>query len=380
MPINSLPSLTYFKSSLQALTFASAPIQFPHALIIPLAKRNIFPHLQASITIRDPSVQKAILALLHHNQPFFAAFTAIDPNHDGDVVEGIAEIHRIGVLCRILKYEMEEDSMTVLVQSNRRVRLQSVHSPSAASEAPVNSEETCSPPVPDSDVIRVASIESPESIENPPPSLTLIPPPSAPMGVFDILEGMKVSGGLLENCEDQPYMKGNPLLRAITSELLSTIKDLVKFSQQSKSQVTMFAYYTGPNLLDDPALLADFAASLAHNAPMGDLQWILESLVIEERVELVLLSMKRELRNAKIQHRIMGEVEERMATSRREFHLTEQMKEIKRELENGDGDKGDGRTKLLASYQARMEAVDMPSEVASVFQEVCSTLLISVGG
>jgi Lon-like ATP-dependent protease len=54
--------------------------------------------------------------------------------------------------------------------------------------------------------------------------------------------------------------------------------------------------------------LCDLAASLVSFGDPAELQSVLESRVVEERMQKTLLLLKKELANAKLQHRINSEV------------------------------------------------------------------------
>ena len=83
--------------------------------------------------------------------------------------------------------------------------------------------------------------------------------------------------------------------------------------------------------LKDPATLADFAASMT-TASGKELQEILETMSIKERIEKALNLLRHELEVAKLQVKISQRVEDRMSQQQREFFLREQLKEIKKEL------------------------------------------------
>ena len=103
------------------------------------------------------------------------------------------------------------------------------------------------------------------------------------------------------------------------------------------------------SLVDEPATLADFSAGLVPFGDPAELQAILESLVIEERLQKTLVVLKKELVNAKLQHQINAEVEEKMAKARRDYYLLEHMKGIQKEL----GMESDGRDKLIEKFKER---------------------------
>lgn len=119
------------------------------------------------------------------------------------------------------------------------------------------------------------------------------------------------------------------------------------------------------NLLLEPAKLADFAAAVS-SGEADELQSVLESLVVEERLNKALVVLKRELSNAKLQQEISKEVDKKINRKQQEYFLMEQLKGIKKEL----GIEGDGKEKLIEGFREKASKLAMSEQVRTVFDEV----------
>ena len=124
------------------------------------------------------------------------------------------------------------------------------------------------------------------------------------------------------------------------------------------------------NVFDEPERLADFAAAVsAGDAP--DLQSLLESASIEDRLQKALLVLKKELINAQLQQKISRDVESKIQKRQREYYLMEQLKGIKKEL----GMESDGKDKLVERFREKAAKLAMPEGVRKVFDEEMGKLM-----
>lgn len=119
------------------------------------------------------------------------------------------------------------------------------------------------------------------------------------------------------------------------------------------------------NVFDEPSKLADFAAAVSAGEA-SELQDVLETLPIEERLQKSLVVLKKELMNAQLQNKISKDVESKIAKRQREYYLMEQLKGIKKEL----GLESDGKDKLVEGFKAKAAKLAMPATVKKVFDEV----------
>jgi Lon-like ATP-dependent protease len=124
------------------------------------------------------------------------------------------------------------------------------------------------------------------------------------------------------------------------------------------------------NVFDEPDRLADFAAAVS-TGDTHDLQAVLESLTIEDRLQKALLILKKELINAQLQQKISRDVDIKIQKRQREYYLMEQLKGIKKEL----GMESDGKDKLLERFREKAAKLAMPEGVRKVFDEEMSKLV-----
>jgi len=124
------------------------------------------------------------------------------------------------------------------------------------------------------------------------------------------------------------------------------------------------------NVFDEPDKLADFAAAVS-TGDVHDLQAVLESLNVEDRLQKALLILKKELINAQLQSKISRDVESKIQKRQREYYLMEQLKGIKKEL----GMESDGKDKLVERFKEKAAKLAMPEGVKKVFDEELNKLM-----
>lgn len=149
--------------------------------------------------------------------------------------------------------------------------------------------------------------------------------------------------------------------RIFATSIISTVKDLLQASPAFKEELQIFISHTDYN---DPAMLADFAITLT-SASREELQDVLETLPLEERLEKSLCLLLKELDVAKLQGDLREKVESNMARAQKEFFLREQLKVIRKELGIDKDDKIADREK----FNARMKERVIPEPVQQVIEE-----------
>ena len=106
---------------------------------------------------------------------------------------------------------------------------------------------------------------------------------------------------------------------------------------------------------DDPGYISDYAAQ---NLPLRyeDKQAILEELRPARRIARLCRILAREVQILEVETELESKFHEEMAANQRDYVLREQMKVIRRELGEDDGDD-------IAEYRAKVQAADLPDEV-----------------
>ncbi|MDG4561918.1 MAG: LON peptidase substrate-binding domain-containing protein, partial [Candidatus Competibacter sp.] len=111
-------------------------------------------------------------------------------------------------------------------------------------------------------------------------------------------------------------------LRAYSLAVINTLKELIPLNPLYSEELKFFLNRFNTH---DPSPLADFAASLT-TASKDELQDILATAPVLERLKKVIVLIKKELEVAKLQTRIRKQVEEKMSEHQRKFFLREQLK------------------------------------------------------
>jgi len=155
-------------------------------------------------------------------------------------------------------------------------------------------------------------------------------------------------------------------LRAYTVAVINTIKELLKHNPMYEEELRLFASRFDVN---EPNRLADFAASLT-TASREDLQDILETYPIFERLKKVVSLLNRELNVSKVQTRIRENIDERISEQQRHFFLQEQLQEIQREL----GMNEDPKEKELDDFRKKAKKLNLSAEAEKVFNEEINRL------
>ncbi|WFC96860.1 endopeptidase La [Malassezia brasiliensis] len=185
------------------------------------------------------------------------------------------------------------------------------------------------------------------------------------------LHNYEVSLVNVSNLEMEPYdKKPNQYIRAVMSELISVFKDIANLNPLFRDQIANFSISQGAgNVFEEPEKLADFAAAVS-SSEVDELQGVLQSMNVEDRLQKALLVLKKELMNAQLQSKISKDVESKIQKRQREYYLMEQLKGIKKEL----GLESDGKDKMVEKFKEKASQLRMPEAVRKVFDEELNKL------
>ena len=115
-------------------------------------------------------------------------------------------------------------------------------------------------------------------------------------------------------------------VKALTRSLISEMKQISEnnnlFSEEMRLNMVN---------IDDPGKIADFITSIL-NIDRAEQQRVLEATDVYQRMEQVLVHIKREQELLRIQKRIQSQINEKIEKSQREYFLKEELKAIKQEL------------------------------------------------
>ncbi len=118
-----------------------------------------------------------------------------------------------------------------------------------------------------------------------------------------------------------------------TDEIKALTRALIGEMKQVSENNPLFSEEMRLNMIniDHPGKIADFIASIL-NIDKNDQQKILETTDVRDRMEKVLIFIKKEQELLKIQKKVQSEINEKIEKSQRDYFLKEELKAIKTEL------------------------------------------------
>lgn len=143
------------------------------------------------------------------------------------------------------------------------------------------------------------------------------------------------------------------LYTAYALNIINTLKEMMKYNPIYSEELKFFLNRFTP---EEPEPLCDFAASMT-SSNKQELQSILDTYTLHERMERVLIIAKRELEMVKLQAQIRQDVEAKMTEHQRKFFLKQQLKTIQQEL----GISKDDKTADRDIFEKRLEKLTIPS-------------------
>jgi ATP-dependent Lon protease len=165
---------------------------------------------------------------------------------------------------------------------------------------------------------------------------------------------------------ESPYIRARisrldePKADDVESEALAmSLRDIAKQVIQLMPELPREA----SSLIDsiqEPGQLADLVAANL-DAPVDEKAQLLETIDCKERIRKVLRLLTRQLEILKMRERINSQIKEEMGKNQREYVLRQQLKAIKEELGEEDGDGGD-----LDMLEERIVKADLPGEADQV--------------
>jgi ATP-dependent Lon protease len=143
-------------------------------------------------------------------------------------------------------------------------------------------------------------------------------------------------------------------MKAYSMAIISSVKELIKTNSLFQEELKLFLNRFS---VEDPGKLSDFVASMT-SAESGEIQDILETFDVRQRVKKVLILLKKEIELNKLQKKITQQIEEKISKQQKEFFLKEQLKEIKKEL----GLEKDEKSTEIDKFQERIAKLTLTEE------------------
>lgn len=365
----------------KALQKATVPEVYPQVMAIPITKRPLFPGFYKAVTVRDPNVVAAIQDMMKRGQPYIGAFLFKDDNMDKDIIENIDDVHDVGVFAQITSafpVHGDDTALTAVLYPHRRIKMSALINPEHES-ADAKKTESSGTEVPVPEIIPTKSTkeETTETkgdvvanFEEETVAQKTADRPILPYEPISFLKKYPVSLANVENLMEESYDPKSPIIRAVTNEIVNVFKEVATLNSLFRDQISTFSMsQSSGNVMSEPGKLADFAAAVSAGE-VSELQDVLETLNIEERLQKGLTVLKKELMNAQLQSKISKDVENKIQKRQREYYLMEQLKGIRREL----GIESDGKDKLVEKFKEKAAKLAMPEVVRKVFDEEINKL------
>ncbi len=150
-------------------------------------------------------------------------------------------------------------------------------------------------------------------------------------------------------------------LKAYSLALMNTFKELLPLNPLYSEELK---YFLSRNQIHEPSQLADFAAGLT-TINNTELQKILETFDLTERMEKVLTLLKQELTMTQLQSNIRNRVEENISEHQKEFLLRQQLHEIQSEL----GINKDEQSRDIQRFEKRIKKLALTKKVRKQARE-----------
>lgn len=157
-------------------------------------------------------------------------------------------------------------------------------------------------------------------------------------------------------------------LKAYSISIITTIKELLKLNPLFKEELQIFLSHSD---FTEPGKLADFACALT-TAGREELQEVLETYDLNQRIDKTLVLLKKELDLSKLQSSIAQKMEQTISKTQREFFLREQLKTIRKEL----GLEKDDKSLDAEKFEARLKKRTVPDDVMTVIKEEMDKLSV----
>lgn len=289
---------------------AVIPDEYPEVLVLPVSRNPVFPKFFRVLEISDKGLMAAVKKRVKLGQPYAGAFLKRDENDTAEVVKSVDQIFPVGTFVHIQEFSENpiEGKMRLLLMGYRRLQLTGV--------------------LPGHDLFTVS----------------------------------------VENLKDLKFNRQDRQIKALSNEILSTIRDIIRMSQLYRESLNQIMDM-GSRVFNNPSHVADLGAMLCTADPKA-LQTVLEEPDLLQRLNRSLDLVKQEYLQNKLQQDIGKEVEDRLNKSRRQYMLREQLNVIRREL----GLTKDDKDAVADKIRDRLKDLKLTDAVKKVIDEELTRL------
>ena len=159
---------------------------------------------------------------------------------------------------------------------------------------------------------------------------------------------MTVAVEYLED-EEADTFEVKALTRALISEMKEVSENNPLFSEEMRLNMVN---------IDNPGKVADFIASIL-NVDKEEQQKILETVNVRQRMEQVLVFIKKEQELLKVQKKVQRELNDKIEKNQREYFLREEMKSIQEEL----GETAEGNDTEYQKFKKKIAELAFEGEI-----------------
>src|SRR5574344_1779390 len=149
--------------------------------------------------------------------------------------------------------------------------------------------------------------------------------------------------------EEEGTFEVKALTRALISEMKEVSENNPMFSEEMRINMVN---------IDHPGKIADFIASIL-NIDKNEQQKVLEMLNVRQRMEQVLVYIKKEQEISRVQKKVQNELNEKVEKNQRDYFLREEMKAIQTEL----GVATDGKSSDYQKFKAKIDSFKFTGEI-----------------
>lgn len=175
-----------------------------------------------------------------------------------------------------------------------------------------------------------------------------------------VLHNISPMAAVVEYLEDEESdtFEVKALTRALISEMKEVAENNPLFSEEMRLNMVN---------IDNPGKIADFIASILKVDKVQQ-QKILETTNVRQRMEQVLVFIKKEQELLKVQKKIQAEINDRIEKSQREYFLREELKTIQEEL----GENLDGEATDYQKFKKKIEEFHFEGEIKETVESELS--------
>jgi ATP-dependent Lon protease len=181
---------------------------------------------------------------------------------------------------------------------------------------------------------------------------------------------------LVEFTQASPYFRArvrqlsdvkpeSPLLAAIQTQLVNQFSKYVSMIPYLPDELQVVV-----NNIRDPAKVTDLIASNL-NIAVEEKQELLSTLDVKQRMERLLMILKREIELLELGHKIQAQVQSELTKNQKEFYLRQQMRAIQKELGESDP-----RAAEVEELRKKMEEAKLPPEARKAAEQELERLKI----